>query len=267
MTDIKFDFLASRLYLLEISTDHSKNIELWHYLSVFESHVYGAILQLSRITDDLTLNERSVAGSSAGLDIYFYNLVWDKLKKILDKINNLANKIAKSADVSESFGSAYRSWRKRIEHLFSEFDSDIRNEYEHPSLEFYSVGNIKMWGNIQIDSSGNIKAHVGSDSFSLIKKEHCSRLLSLRTELFDLFIRHFSQKRLSQELIELRCFIEGNIDAVCNELMVLKEDSNWDDFNEGFNKLIMMDAYLSKEQMPLPRDVKDKIYSIALGAE
>lgn len=269
MNDYKkrFDFFSSRLNLIEVTTDQLMNIDLWHYLSVFESHVYGVFLQYNRIKEDLKFpdpeNLRRVPSPQVGLDIYYYTLTWDKLKKILRKINKLINRFTKSpASIPKSFSSEYRNWRRRIEHLFSEFDIDIRNEYEHPSLESYSVGNINMWGNILIDNSGNIKAHAGKNWFSIIKKEHCLRVQQLRTDLFDLFIKHFSQKPLTQELIKARKYIEDNIDSLSKELNYLKEKKNWEDFNELLHQLTMYDVYFSKESMPLPDKVKNKIYSV-----
>ena len=181
----------------------------------------------------------------------------------LSKINNFINRLTRSsASIPNSFTSEYKNWRRRIEHLFSEFDTNIRNEYKHPSLESYSVGNIKMWGNIQIDNSGNITAHAGKNWFSIIKKEHCLRVQQLRTDLFDLFIKHFSEKPLTQELIKARKYIEANIDSLSKELSTLKEKNNWEDFNELLNQLTMYDVYFSKEYMPLPNNVKNKIYSV-----
>ncbi len=263
----KFDFISSRLNFIEVTNDQLINIELWHYLSVFESHVYGVFLQYNRIKEDLkfpdTENFQSVPGPQAGLDIYYYTLTWDKLKKICEKIKNLINRLTKPPiSVPNSFTSEYRNWRRRIEHLFSEFDKEIRNEYEHPSIESYSVGNIKMWGNILIDRSGNIKAHAGKDWFALIKKEHFLRIQQLRTDLFDLFIKHFSQKPLTQELINARSYIENNIDSLSKELNELKENKNWEGFNELLYRLTMYDIYFSKESMPLTQKVKNKIYSV-----
>lgn len=263
----RFDFFSSRLNFIEVTTDQFMNIELWHYLSVFESHVYGVFLQYNRIKEDLKLpdpeSSRGVPGPQAGLDIYYYTLTWDKLKKISEKIKSLINRLTESpASIPKSFTSEYRIWRRRIEHLFSEFDTEIRNEYEHPSLESYSVGNIKMWGNIIMDNSGNIKAHAGKDWFSIIKKEHCLRIQQLRTDLFDLFIKHFTQKPLTQELTKARRYIEDNIDSLSKELNEFKKNKNWEDFNKLLHQLTMYDIYFSKESMPLPEDVKHKIYSV-----
>jgi hypothetical protein len=263
----RFDFFSNRLTFLKVSTDQLMNIDLWHYLSVFESHVYGVFMQYNRIKEDLKFSDsehlRSIPGSQAGLDIYYYTLTWDKLKKILEKINSFINRLTMSStSIPNSFTSEYRNWRKKIDHLFSEFDTNIRNEYEHPSLESYSVGNIKMWNNIHIDNSGNITAHAGKNWFSIIKKEHCLRIQKLRTDLFDLFIKYFSKKPLTQELLKARKYIEDNIDSLSKKLTDLKENKNWTDFNELLYQLTMYDVYFSKESMPLPGKVKNKIYSV-----
>ncbi len=269
MNDIKnrFDFISSRLNYIEVSTDQLVNIELWHCLIVFENHVYGVFLQYNRIKEDLNFSDiedlRRVPAPQAGLDIYFYILTWDKLKKIVNKINKFINRLTNPpASIPKYFTSEYRNWRRQIEHLFLDFDSKIRNEYEHPSLEAYSVGNMKIWGNIIADGSGDIKAHVGKDWFTIIKKDHCLRVQKLRTDLFDLFIKHFSQKPLTHELIKLRKYIEDNIDSLSKELYNLKENNNWEDFNELFRQLIMTDLHLTKEGMHLSEEVKQKIYSV-----
>lgn len=82
----RFDFFSSRLTFIEVASDQLMNIDLWHYLSVFESHVYGVFMQYNRIKEDLEFPDpesfRRVPGPQAGLDIYYYTLTWDKLKKI-----------------------------------------------------------------------------------------------------------------------------------------------------------------------------------------
>ena len=263
----RFDFLSSRLNFIEVSTDQLMNIELWHYLSVFESHAYGVFLQYNRIKEDLKVSDpesfRSVPGPQAGLDIYYYTLTWDKLKKIYEKIKALINRSQQiSSSIPEPFTEDFRLWKRRIDHLFSEFDNEIRNEYEHPSLESYSVGNIIMWGNIIIDGKGNIKAHVGKDWFATIKKEHSERIQQLRTDLFDLFIKHFSEKPLTEELVKLKNYIEDNIDSLIKEITNFKEQKKWEEFNNLFYQLIMCDLNLSKEGLQLTQSVKIKISSV-----
>jgi hypothetical protein len=272
MPEKRFDFFSNRLNFIEVTNDHFLNIELWHYLSVFESHVYGVFLQYNRIVADLSISEptkiQKIPGPQAGLDIYYYILTWDKLKKIYKKIEAIMSRLHKAGtSMPKVFNSEFRLWKRRIDHLFLDFDTKIRNKYEHPSLESYSVGNIIMWGNILMDGSGNIKAHVGKKWFATIKKEHCIKLQKLRTDLFDVFLKHFSQKPLTQELIKTRDYIEKNIEAILAELKALKDKNDMESFNKSLHSLIMYDIYLSKEGMALLKDTKDKIYSILWSNE
>jgi hypothetical protein len=124
-----------------------------------------------------------------------------------------------------------------------------------------------MWGNILIDASGNIKAHVGKKWFATIKKEHCAKLQKLQTDLFDVFLKHFSQKPLTQELIITRDYIEENIETILEELKTLKDKNEMESFNNLLNNLLMYDTYLSKEGVALSKDTKDKIYSILWSNE
>lgn len=266
-TDKKFGFYSSRLYFIKVTDDQLMNIKLWHYLGVFESHVFGVFLQYERIKEDLTYSKpkdfHSVPSPQAGLDIYYYTLTWDKLKKIYSGIKTLINKLHQgSASFPKSFISEFRIWRRRIEHLFSEFDKEIRNEYEHPSLEPLLVGNLQMWGNIVIDGSGNIKAHAGKDLFATIKREHCEKMQQLCIDLFDLFIKHFSQKPLTQELIKARDYVENEIDSLLKELKELQDNKNWEEFNDLLNQILNFYSYLSKENVQLSTGTTTKIFSI-----
>jgi hypothetical protein len=265
-----------KLFILKclqvLNSLHLLNIELWHYLSVFESHVYGVFLQYSRIVSDLSVPEpnkiQNVPGPKSGLDIYYYVLTWDKLKKICEKIKSIMSRIHQCGpSLPKAFNSEFKLWKRRIDHLFKEFDIKIRNEYEHPSLETYSVGNIIMWGNIYIDGLGKIKAHVGKDWFATIKKEHCIKMQNLRTDLFDLFLKHFSRKPLTKELIYVRNYIEENIDSILKELKECKDKGDTKGFNELLYKFTMHDVYLSKEGVGLSKDAKDKIYCIIWSNE
>ena len=170
-----FDFFSSRLHYIEVTSDNLLNIELLYSLSVFENHVYGVFLQYNRIKEDLIVPDqgsfRSAPSPQAGLDIYYYTLTWDKLKKIYVEIKVLINRFQQTpSSIPAPFTKGFRLWKNRIDHLFSEFDNEIRNEYEHPSLEPYSVGNLIIQGSVLIDGMGNIKAHVGKDFFATIKE-------------------------------------------------------------------------------------------------
>lgn len=264
--NIAFDFFSGRLHFIDVNDNALLNIKLWHYLSTFESHVYGVILQYNRIKSDLpvhgALEMPRVPGPQAGLDIYYYILTWDKLKKIYEKIKEIINDLQQDTpSIPVGFTTEFRVWKKRADHLFSEFDSAVRNEYEHPSLESYSTGNIIMWGNIKIDSSGDIMAHAGKDWFATIKNEHCVRMQTLRTDLVDLFVKHFSQKPLTRELMKARSQIEENIDSILKELEELRAKKNTAKFNELLHTLLMHDTYLMKEGVPLSTTVKGRLYA------
>ena len=271
----RFDFFSTRLTFIEVTKDQLLNIELWHYMSTFESHVYGVFLQYTRIKSDLRIPDlknieewTAIDGQKAGLDIYYYILTWDKLKKIYERIVELINRLHQTVPViPKPFTVDFKLWKKRIEHLFSEFDTGIRNEYEHPSLAPYSVGHVIMWGNIQIDNAGDIKAHVGKDKFTNIRNEHCMRIQKLRTDLFDLFLKHFSEKPLTQELIKVRDYIEENIDSILKEIKEYKANNDTKGFNDLLSKFTMYDIHLSKEGVALSKTVKDKFYSVLWNRE
>ncbi|MFH0813671.1 MAG: hypothetical protein V2A69_12665 [Pseudomonadota bacterium] len=119
----RFIFLSSRLNFLEVTRDELLNIELCHYLSVFENHVYGVLLQYDRIKSALEFsdleNMRRVPGPQANLDIYYYTMTWDKLKKIYEKFKRLMKRVQKAVpSLSEDFISDYRIWKRRIDALF-----------------------------------------------------------------------------------------------------------------------------------------------------
>jgi hypothetical protein len=264
--NIAFDFFSGRLHFIDVSDNTLLNIKLWHHLSTFESHVYGVFMQYNRIKADLIFNPAPeitrVPAPQAGLDIYYYILTWDKLKKIYEKIKATINEIQQGTSfLPEEFVAEFRVWKKRADHLFAEFDTEVRNEYEHPSLESHSTGNLIMWGNIMIDGSGNITAHAGKDWFATIKQEYCTRMQSLRTDLIDLFVKHFSKKPLTKELMKARSQIEENIDSILEELQELKAEKDWTKFNELLYTFTMNDTYLLKEGVPLSKAVKEKLYS------
>ena len=270
MTTDAFDFFSGRLHFINVTDDSLLNIKLWHYLSIFESHVYGVCLQYSRIKSDLptyeSLDGPPVPAPQAGLDIYYYILTWDKLKKVYDKIKEIVNDLQQTAfSIPKVFVTDFRVWKRRMDHLLAEFDADVRNEYEHPSLEPHLTGNIMMWGNIMIDGSGNITAHAGKDWFTTIKKEHSERIQKLRTDLIDLFLKHFSQKPLTEELVKARDYIEENIDLMLSQLSELRVGADVAEFNKLLHTILMHDVYLMKEGVPLSTSVKGKLYSAIAG--
>jgi len=142
------------------------------------------------------------------LDIYYYTLTWDKLKKVFEKFKALMNEIHRSMDATPvNFSEDYKLVRNRLKHLFDAFTEDVRNEYEHPSLLPQKTGNIIMWGNLFIDPSGNILAHAGDKNHAVVRKEHVERLKTIWISLVDLFIKYFSDKPLSADLLPLQIMI------------------------------------------------------------
>ncbi len=94
----RFDFFSTRLTFIEVTKDQLLNVELRHYMSTFESHVYGDFLQYTPIKSDLRIPDlknieewTAIDGQKAVLDIYYYFLTWDKLKKIYERIVELIN--------------------------------------------------------------------------------------------------------------------------------------------------------------------------------
>jgi hypothetical protein len=121
--NIAFDFFSDRLHFIDVTDDALLNIKLWHYLSTFESHIYGVLMQHARIKSDLATHEphiRGLPGPQAGMDIYYYILTWDKLKKIYEKIRTTINQIQQMPrPMPTGFALEFRDWKKRIDHLFA----------------------------------------------------------------------------------------------------------------------------------------------------
>ena len=123
------------------------------------------------------------------------------------------NKILRGRDdVPTGLKKEYRLWRDRMEHLLKEFDNNVRNKYEHPTFDPLVCGNIIMWGSVHVDREQNIRTHVEGELYSEVRKSHVERLDSLRIDLIDLFLKYFSDKNLSIELLKSRKDIEENID-------------------------------------------------------
>jgi hypothetical protein len=270
MTDIdrqNYDSFSSRLHCVDFTADPMLNIELWHSLTAFEDHVHGVGVQYTRITSDLEFKPQpcQVPGvrQHAGLDVYYYVLTWDKLRKIYCEIKSVLRRVReRNPAVPAAFWQELRMLSRGAEHLFSEVGIAARNEYEHPSLKPYAVGNIIMWGSMTVDASGDIVAHVGATTFATVKKEHCKRLRELRTDLIDLFIKYFSQKPLTKELIRVRTYIEENIGPIAEELKQLRDDGNTAGFNASLHRLIMHDLYLGAEGVALVPSARDRLYSL-----
>lgn len=259
---------------MKISADPLKDIELLHRLSVFETHVYGVVSQYNRIQKSINIRRdggdmhppRPCSSCQVELDIYYYTLTWDKLKEIFKKFSALMNDIRKSSDlIPVNFREEYKSLQTRINNLFTEFDKDVRNEYEHPSLKPRKTGNIIEWGSLYICPNGDIRALIGEAKFSVVKKDHIERLINLLILLIDLFITSFSNKRPSAELIQLKKQIEENIDSVVEEYLHHRQNRRDKEANELLHQMTMLDIYLSREGMSLSPGVMGKLYSAIWG--
>lgn len=263
-----FPRLTSRLHFIQLCSDFSRNIEAFHRLSVVEHYTYGVLSQFERIkencepiysSDRLGLAEYS--STQLSLDVYYYVLTWDKLREVYAKfVKSMADIQRMENTIPAGFNDEFRRLRGRIEHLFGEFDKDVRNEYEHPSLEFRRTGNILEWGSLYFDKDGNISVHVGKELFAVVRKEHIDRLKLLWISLIDVFIKHFTDRPLSSALLELKKQTEDNIDLIVQEYLQSKQEENREDTKEIFEKFIMCDMFLSKEEVSLSDAVRDKFY-------
>jgi uncharacterized alkaline shock family protein YloU len=256
-----FEFFSNRLSRVDTFPDIIKNSEFFIHISQFELHVFGVINQYNRIHEEL---QKGVEGnlSQVRLDIYYLILTWDKIKKIFENIQKRINILLKDiTEESESLKNDYRIYRKRIEHLFCEYDDNVRNEYEHPSLKFHKIDNGYMYGNMEVNTSGDIRIHVGDDKYTTVKKIHVDRLDLLRIDFIDLLLKHFSKKILTSELLKIRNDITENIDEYIKRYQECNDDTNIEKSNEILNELISIDLYLSTEGVPLSETIKSKLYS------
>jgi len=262
--------LTSRLLFVKISADPLKDMELQHHLSVFENHVYGVVSQYNRIQENVKIKTEDgeirppLPGASVqvGLDVYYYTLTWDKLKKIFQKLCALMNDIRKtSVSIPVKFNEEYKTLKNRINHFFAEFDHGVRNEYEHPSLKPRKTGNIIDYGSLFMDSNGDIRKLVGEVKFSVVKKEHIERLINLWILLVDLFITSFTDKCSSMELLKFKQELEKNIDLWLDEYVQHRRNNRNKEANDLLYRMIMSDIYLSGEGLSLDDSAKNKIYS------
>jgi hypothetical protein len=263
----EFPFLTSRLSSIKLYSDHLRNFEVLICLYEFESYVYGVVSQYSRIIDN---QQKTISTTSLGisltqlrLDIYYYTLTWDKLRKVFDKLKGQINDILRLPNtLPGEFINDYKLIRNRMDHLFGEFRTTVRNEYEHPSLQPLKVGKMVGFGNLTQDSRGNIKAHVGNQEYAIVRKEHIDRLNSLRVELVDIFVKHFTTETPSSELFLLKKQIEEDIDVIIRKYMLFRTENKDEEANQILHQLVMSETYLSREGIPLRADVKNQIYSI-----
>jgi len=265
----EFPRLTSRLGIIELSSDRLRNFGVFICLHEFESYVYGVISQYSRIMDDEPKPFSSIPVSRSlnqlRLDIYYYILTWDKLKKVFDELKYQINFVLKPPNALPSeFTHNFKQIRIRMEHLFGELSTSTRDKYEHPSLHPTRIGNLLGFGNSIRDNQGNIKAHVGDEEYAIIRKEHIDRLIRLWIELIDIFIKHFTNKTPTSEILKLKRQIEENIDEIIESYIIYRNEKRDKDANQIFHQILMSDIYLSGEGSPLRQDIRDKINSILI---
>ena len=110
------------------------------------------------------------------LDVYYYTLTWDKLRKVFGKFKLEMNSVSKPPTALPSgFATEFRLIKTRMDHLFNEHSKDTRNEYEHPSLEPSRAGNLVGLGNSTSDNKGNIAVHVGKEEYAYVRKDHVAK--------------------------------------------------------------------------------------------
>jgi hypothetical protein len=263
----EFPHLTSRLNFIEFYSDPLRNFEVWICLTEFESYVYGVVSQYGRISQGLPKHPFSDTSSfwstQLSLHIYFYMLAWDKLKKVFGKLKQSINALSKSSDVPlpTGFLSDFRSLRSRMDHLLDEFNIAARNEYEHPSLQPSKIGNLVQFKNVFQDHQGDIKAHIGKDEYAVVRMVHVEKLKSLWVDLVDLFVKYFSKKTPTSDLLELKKQIEENSDTIITEYRQLREEGKNVDANHILHQVLMSDLYLSIEGIPLRQDVREKLYT------
>jgi hypothetical protein len=261
----EFPWLSHRLAFVDICPDKPKNFELWLNIHVIEDYVFGVISEYERIKHNQPLPSDpslTVSLTQQRLDIYYYTLTWDKLKKVFEKLKIKMNQILKPPNyLPEGFQDEYKQIKIRIDHLMNEYQNSVRDEFEHPSLQPSISNNMWMWGTIIGDKTGDLKAHVGKEQYAIVKKEHVDRLYTLWIELIDLFLKHFSSKPTSSSLLELKQFIENNINTMIGECERNRVENKHKDANQILNMLLNSELFLMKEGIPLRQEVRTKIFA------
>ena len=259
--------LTSRLGIIELSTDQLININFYICFSELESYVFGVLSQYTRIIENTptpsTSKLLSYSLKQIKLDVYYYILTWDKLRKVFEKFKLEMNSVSKSPSAMPSgFSTEFKQIKTRMDHLFNEHSIDTRNEYEHPSLEPSRIGNLIGLGNSTSDNNGNLTVHVGKEEFAYVRKEHVDRLYSLWIELIDLFIKYFTDKPSTAKLLSVKSDIEEHIDELIDMYNQLRQNKETENAQNLFNRLLSTELYLSSEGCSLHKDVKGKIYTI-----
>jgi len=266
--------LTSRLHFIQFCSDHYKNIEIWHYLSVLENYIYGVKSQYDRIRENMSkmidfnsLPHSQIESTQVSLDVYYYTLTWDKISKTYDKFKRLINSLQKTEPIPKLFNDDFKELKRRLDHLLGEFRNEVRNEYEHPSLEPNRVGNITDWGSLFVHNNGDIKVHVGKDQFSVAQKGHVDRLILIWIDLIDVFLKHFSDKPSSHDLIHLKNHIEQHIDEIIDEYNNYLHDNRKEEANGVIGQFLRAEIFLTKEGIPLSQDAIGKFHSLLFGEE
>lgn len=270
---VQFEYMSNRLSRVEIYHDFFKDIEFYQHISSFELHVFGIVSQFHRIQEVLkeiiTFNEERQEtnknnSSQMRLDIYYLILTWDKLKKIFNKLKSQVNIMIQDGRVTKDFIEDFKLTKKRIEHLFREYNDSIRNEYEHPSLKYQRIGNNIMYGGMMIKNESELSVHVGGDVNVTIKKTHVEQIESLRIDLIDLFIKHFTDKKTTKDLLKIRKEFGENIDEYVFLLKKYSKRKYHKKFNELFSSLVGTELFFSTEGLPLSEEVRNKVYGSIL---
>jgi hypothetical protein len=260
-----FEYYSDRLFCKKIFNNYLKDLELQKQLNTFEVHILGVYSQYKRILKEekefreieiLRVRKKSIIQtrnilSQLDLDMYYYFLTWDKLKKIFEKIKSNINNLIIENSVTKYFIIDYKNIRKCMDNLFSEHHVSVRNNYEHPSLKYQEQGKLLQFGTIEINKT-EITTHVGGDVYGNIKKTHIDQLELLRIDFIDLFIRHFTDRRTTKELLKIRK------DCI-NHVRKLTKNKN-EISNDIFHNLKMTDFLLMDEFIPLPQNIRNKIF-------
>jgi len=259
--------LTGRLGIIELSTDSFINFHFYIYFSEMEKFIFGVLSQYARIMENVPKpsSRRSISHSltQLRLDVYYYTLNWDKIRKVFEKFNKEIDNILKPPNtIPSGFVAEYKKIKIRMNHLFKDHKIGTRNEYEHPSLEPSQVGTLIGFGNSTIDNKGNIKVHVGREEFAIVKKDYIDRLYSLWIEFIDLFINNFSDKPSTADLLSIKNNIEEQIDDQINLYYQLRNNEESEEAQNLLNVLIITDVRLFSEGCPLHENVRKKIHSI-----
>jgi len=258
-----FQSISNRIRSINFFSNPLDNIEMMICFSYLEENIYGVFSQFIRIISNLKNTKTGLPLTQARLDIFYYTLTWDRLKESFERLKRLTNKLLQqSINSPEGFLEDYRSFRIGMEHLLNDFETSVRNEYVHPSLEPKETGNIREWGTITTDIQGNINVHVGKQEHAIVSKKHIDLLEEYWIILIDIFIQYFTDKPLTSDLLNVKNSIESQIDKLVEEYHKLRQNNHNDEAGRLFHKLIFTDIHLTREGIQLNTETKDKIYKL-----